>query len=184
MGRGAGGDGASRCRRPTRVETRIGTLEFKDGVPSAETAERIFDTLDFTRALNVYNNSFRGASAYALRKGFEEVAGPNGVVIFSELMDAASLFLTANADTVYYLSAIDLSDGPMVIEQPSDAVGTINDMWFSWIIDIGGPGSGPRPRRQVPHRAARLRRAAARGRLLRRAFEDRTTSSTPPAPTS
>ena len=55
-------------------------------------------------------------------------------------MDAASLFLTANADTVYYLSAIDLSDGPMVIEQPSDAVGTINDMWFSWIIDIGGPG--------------------------------------------
>ena len=28
----------------------------------------------------------------------------------------------------------------MVIEQPSNAVGTINDMWFSWIIDIGGPG--------------------------------------------
>ena len=61
-------------------------------------------------------------------------------MIFSELMDASSLFLTANADTVYYLSAIDLSDGPMVIEQPSDAVGAINDMWFSWIIDIGGPG--------------------------------------------
>ena len=53
---------------PARIETRIGTLEFKDGVPSAETAERIFDTLDFTNALNVYNNSFRGASAYALRK--------------------------------------------------------------------------------------------------------------------
>ena len=96
--------------------------------------------MDFANALAVYNNSFRGASAYALRKAFEEVAGPNGVVIFSELMDAASLFLTANADTVYYLSAIDLSHGPMVIEQPSDAVGTINDMWFSWIIDIGGPG--------------------------------------------
>ena len=28
----------------------------------------------------------------------------------------------------------------MVIEQPSNAVGTINDMWFSWIIDIGFPG--------------------------------------------
>jgi len=125
---------------PDKVETRLGTLEFKDGVPTAETASRVYDTLDFTNALNVYNNSFRGASAYALRKGFEEVAGPNGVIIFSELMDAASLFLTANADTVYYLSAIDLSNGPMVIEQPSDAVGAINDMWFSWIIDIGGPG--------------------------------------------
>ena len=55
-------------------------------------------------------------------------------------MDSSSLFLTANADTVYYLTALDLSKGPMVVEQPSNAVGTINDMWFSWIIDIGGPG--------------------------------------------
>ncbi len=56
---------------PPSVETRIGTLEFKDGVPTAQTAQTVFDTLDFTRALNVYNNSFRGASAYALRKGWE-----------------------------------------------------------------------------------------------------------------
>ncbi|PJN96008.1 hypothetical protein CNY89_05120 [Amaricoccus sp. HAR-UPW-R2A-40] len=125
---------------PARVETKIGPLEFKDGVPSAETAARVYDTLDFTNALDVYNNSFRGASAYALRKSFEDLAGANGVVIFSELMDSRSLFLTANADTVYYLSAIDLSDGPMVIEQPTDAVGTINDMWFSWVVDVGGPG--------------------------------------------
>ena len=55
-------------------------------------------------------------------------------------MDAKSLFLTANADTVYYLAAIDLTNGPMVIEQPPKAVGTINDMWFRWIIDIGCPG--------------------------------------------
>ena len=58
----------------------------------------------------------------------------------SELMNSTSLFLTGNADTVYYFSVIDLSKGPMVIEQPSDGVGTINDMWFSWIIDVGGPG--------------------------------------------
>jgi hypothetical protein len=125
---------------PDSAETSIGTLKFKDGVPDADTASSVYDAMDLANALAVYNNSFRGASAYALRKGFEELAGPNGVVIFSELMDASSLFLTANADTVYYLSAIDLSNGPMVIEQPSDAVGAINDMWFSWIIDIGGPG--------------------------------------------
>ena len=35
---------------PDRVETSIGTLEFKDGAPSAETAEKVYDTLDFTRA--------------------------------------------------------------------------------------------------------------------------------------
>ena len=126
---------------PASIDTHLGTLEFKDGAPTAETAQKVYDTLDFTRALNVYNNSFRGASALAIVKGFEGIgAKPGDVIIFSELMDANSLFLTANADTVYYLAGLDLSKGPMVVEQPSNAVGTINDMWFSWIIDIGGPG--------------------------------------------
>lgn len=126
---------------PSSMKTGIGTLEFNDGVPSAQAADSVFDAVDFANALAVYNNSFRGASAFAIRKGFQSVgAKDNDVLIFSKLLDASSLFLTANADTVYYLSAIDLTKGPMVIEQPSDSVGTINDMWFSWVIDIGGPG--------------------------------------------
>jgi hypothetical protein len=126
---------------PDKVETRIGTLEYKDGAPSVATADKVRDTLDFTRALNAYNNSFRGASAYAIRKGFHSIgAEDNTIVIFSELMDSSSLFLTANADTVYYLGVFDLSKGPMVLEQPSSGLGTINDMWFSWIIDVGFPG--------------------------------------------
>lgn len=126
---------------PDRIETSAGTLEFKDGVPSEVTAQKVYDTLDFVRALEAYNNSFRGASALAIVKGFAGIgAEPGDVVIFSELMDSSSLFLTANADTVYYLTGLDLSKGPVVIEQPSNAVGTINDVWFSWIIDIGGPG--------------------------------------------
>jgi hypothetical protein len=126
---------------PDKVETRIGTLEYKDGAPTVETADKVRDTLDFTRALNAYNNSFRGASALALAKGFQSIgARDNAVVIFSELMDAKSLFLTANADTVYYMSVVSLEKGPMVIEQPPMALGTINDMWFTWIIDIGFPG--------------------------------------------
>ncbi len=126
---------------PDKVESRIGTLEFKDGAPTVETAQKVRDTLDFTRALSVYNNSFRGASAYALGKGFQSIgAEDNSALIFSELMDAKSLFLTANADTVYYIAVVNLSKGPMVIEQPPKGLGTINDMWFSWIIDIGFPG--------------------------------------------
>ncbi len=126
---------------PDRVETSIGTLEFEDGAPSAATAQKVYEALDFTRALNVFNNSFRGASAYAIRKGFLSIgAEDNTVVIFPGLMDAKSLFLTANADTVYYLAVVDLTKGPVVIEQPPRGLGTINDMWFSWIIDIGFPG--------------------------------------------
>jgi len=119
---------------PDKIETNIGTLEFQDGIPSDETASKVFDTLDFTRALNAYNNSFRGASALGLVKGFEDVgAGSGDIVIFEELMDSNSLFLTGNADTVYYLGWIDLSKGPVVIEQPTDGLGAINDMWFQWV---------------------------------------------------
>jgi hypothetical protein len=126
---------------PSTVETRAGKLDFQDGAPTEETARKVYDTLDFTRALSAYNNSFRGASALAIVKGFAQIGvRPGDVAIFSELMDSSSLFLTANADTIYYLTALDLSKGPMVIEQPSGGIGTINDMWFSWVIDIGTPG--------------------------------------------
>ena len=126
---------------PDKVETRIGTLEFRDGAPSVETVQKVYDTLDFTHALDAYLNSFGGASAYAIRQGFLSIgAEDNSVVIFPELMDSKSLFLTANADTVYYLAIVDLTKGPMVVEQPPMGLGTINDMWFQWIIDIGFPG--------------------------------------------
>ena len=126
---------------PDELESSIGTLEFNDGAPTQETADKAWDALDFNNALSVYLNSYGGASAHAIHKGFLDAGiEDNTVLIFETLMDSKSLFLTANADTVYYLSTIDLYEGPMVIEQPSGAVGTINDMWFTWIIDIGAPG--------------------------------------------
>jgi hypothetical protein len=126
---------------PDKVETRIGPLQFKDGAPSVETAEKIYDTLDFTRALDAFLNSYGGASAYAIRQGLLSIgAEDNTVTIYPELMDSKSLYLTANADTVYYFSIVDLAKGPMVVEQPPKGLGTINDMWFAWIIDVGFPG--------------------------------------------
>jgi len=126
---------------PDTVDTRIGKLEFKDGAPSIETAVKVSDTLDFTRGLDAFLNSYGGASAYAIRQGLLSIgAEDNSVTIYPELMDAKSLFLTANADTVYYFSIVDLTKGPMVVEQPPKGLGTINDMWFGWIIDIGFPG--------------------------------------------
>ena len=60
----------------------------------------------------------------------------NAVIIFSDLMDAKSLFLTANADTPYFMSFIDLSKGPMVVETPPLSLGAFDDMWFRWVIDL------------------------------------------------
>jgi hypothetical protein len=126
---------------PDRVETQIGALEYKDGAPSVATVQKVYDNLDFIRGVDAFMNSISGASAYAIREGFHSIgAEDNSVVIFSELMDANSLFLTANADTVYTLAILDLTKGPLVVEVPPMALGTLNDMWFGWIIDIGVPG--------------------------------------------
>jgi hypothetical protein len=126
---------------PDKLETRLGTLDFKDGAPSAATVAKVYDSLDYVRGVDAFMNSFSGASAYAIREGFHSIgAQDNTVVIFSELMDSNSLFLTANADTIYTVATLDLTKGPLVVEVPPMALGTIDDMWFGWIIDIGFPG--------------------------------------------
>ena len=126
---------------PDELKSPIGTLEFHDGVPTVETAQKTRDTLDLVRGVNAYNNSFRGASAFAMGKGFQSIgAEDNSFVLFSKLLSSDALFLTGNTDTVYCLGIINLSQGPMVLEQPPQGLGTLNDMWFSWIIDIGRPG--------------------------------------------
>ena len=126
---------------PERLDTRIGTLDLIDGVPSAETADLVFDHLDFVHALNVFLNGYAGASTVAMLKGFQEAGvGYNEILIFSELMGSESLFLTANADTVYFLGIVDLTSGPMVVDTPPQALALFDDMWFQWIVDFGLPG--------------------------------------------
>jgi hypothetical protein len=131
---------------PDRVESRLGTLEFADGTPSAATAELLYDHLDFLHGVEGFINAYPAASVAAIRKGFLSIGvEDNDVLLFSDLMDSASVFLTGNCDTVYFLSFVDLSDGPMVIDipplgPPSGILGTIDDMWFRWVTDFGVPG--------------------------------------------
>jgi hypothetical protein len=126
---------------PDAVETRVGTLAFEDGMPSKDTLAKVYDNLDFARAFEAFTNTMQGVNAAAIRKGFLDAGvKDNEILVFSELMDAKSLFLTANADTVYFVGIIDLTKGPMVLETPPRALGTIDDMWWRWVIDFGAPG--------------------------------------------
>lgn len=126
---------------PDKLVTSLGTLEFKDGAPSAATTQKLYDNLDFLHAENVFLNTFQGASTYAFGEGLHSIgAVDNSFVIFSDLMDSKSLFLTANADVVYFMTIVDLTKGPMVLETPPMSLGSFDDMWFRWIIDAGTPG--------------------------------------------
>src|SRR5215510_2483374 len=126
---------------PDQVQTRLGTLDFKDGAPSKATLEKVYDHLDFTYAFRAFMDNLRGVSIHALRQGFQSVGvKDNEVLVFEQLMDARSLFLTANADTIYVLGSLDLSKGPVVLETPPKFLGAVQDAWFRWVIDIGPPG--------------------------------------------
>ncbi len=60
---------------PDKVETRIGTLDFKDGMPSKETIDKVYDNLDFTHAFEAFVNTLQGVSIRALHKGLSEHRG-------------------------------------------------------------------------------------------------------------
>ncbi|MEE4108762.1 MAG: hypothetical protein V2I24_05405 [Halieaceae bacterium] len=51
---------------PDRVETRLGSLEFFDGYPSAETVDAVYDNLDFQRGVRAFLDSLPIASLYAI----------------------------------------------------------------------------------------------------------------------
>jgi hypothetical protein len=56
-------------------------------------------------------------------------------------MDAATLLLTGNTETVYGMNFLDLrGDGPTVVDVPAGMLGGFSDMWQGNVADIGKTG--------------------------------------------
>lgn len=129
---------------PNTVKTRIGDLNFYDGIPTADTLIKVYDHLDFIRGVDVFLNFIPATSIEALRRGMKSIGvdDSNEVLVFDNLMDSTPLFLTGNTDTVYAAAMLDLEkDGVTVVEIPAGAgPGTLNDAFFRFVVDMGAPG--------------------------------------------
>src|SRR5690606_19467717 len=120
------------------VETFSGTFSFTAGAPTAATTNAAYDVLDRVHGIDAFCAGLPAVSQWALRQGLLEAGvADNDVLLFSGLMDCASLFLTANADTIYFWTYLDLSAGPMVVRIPPDVLGVADDMWWRWVTDFG-----------------------------------------------
>jgi hypothetical protein len=129
---------------PEAVETRLGTLNFFDGVPTQETADKVMENLLFLRGIETFLNGIPAASIEGIRRGMVSVGATEShhLVITDKLMDSNPLFLTPNTDTVYAFNFFDLEKtGPLVIEVPEGSgPGTVNDAYFRFVVDMGAVG--------------------------------------------
>ena len=126
------------------LRTRSGDFEFKNGYPVGDTAQRLLDLQKFNRAVEVYLTQIMPVSEIALREGMRAFGSknPTQVVIWENLMDAQTVLLTANAETVYAMSHLDLkTDGPTVVEAPPHMLGFLQDGLQRYLADIGPLGA-------------------------------------------
>ncbi len=95
---------------PDTVETRIGTLKFFDGMPTAATVTNLYDNLDFMHGVEVFLNGIPATSIEGLRLGALSLGAkkPYQCIIMDTLLDSEGLFLTGNTDTVYAMVFLNL----------------------------------------------------------------------------
>jgi len=128
---------------PDAVKTRIGELRFERGYPTEETKHKVFDEIDYQRAVQAYLWAYPAVSFESIRVGaLNQGMDLNVVGIADKFADAKGLWLTANDTTIYAFTNVDLGKhGPMVIDMPPGAIiGLIDDFWQRSITDLGLAG--------------------------------------------
>jgi len=136
--------GAPVFTTPASVETRIGALKFERGYPTEETTRKVFDEIDYQRAVQAYLWAYPAVSFQSIMMEAKRAFGAelNDMGIADNFVDPKSLWLTANDITIYALANLDLGKhGPVVIDiAPGAIVGLIDDFWQRSVTDVGLPG--------------------------------------------
>jgi hypothetical protein len=126
------------------IDTRLGKLNFERGFPTEETARKLFDEMDYQRAVQAYLWAYPAVSFESIRIAVKRDLGTdlNDMIIADNFADPKGVWLTANDTTIYALANVDLGkSGPVVVEIPPGAiVGIIDDFWQRSIADVGLPG--------------------------------------------
>jgi hypothetical protein len=131
------------------ADSRLGKLNFENGFPSEETTRKVFDEMDYQRAVQAYLWAYPAVSFESIRLATKRdlATDLNDLIIADNFADPKGVWLTANDTTIYALANVDLGKaGPIVVEIPPGAiVGIIDDFWQQSIADVGLPGpDGPK----------------------------------------
>jgi hypothetical protein len=114
---------------------------FNGGFPTPDEAQKARDDADSQRAITAYRFWYPTISCEGIFHGYRE----NGIHDNESIMIGSAgprlVAFTANSDTPYGSGALDLKDGPYVIEMPPGPfIGLADDHHQGWILDMGLPG--------------------------------------------
>ncbi|MGV0976053.1 MAG: DUF1254 domain-containing protein, partial [Azonexus sp.] len=119
---------------PDKIESSIGTLNLSHGYPKPDTVEKIYDNLDRSRALQAYLMAIPIVNQAGMRDSLSKFGPANQTdVIWEDLVDARTVELTANDNTIYNFIWLDTKTGPLVVEIPPEVLGAVNDFWYRWV---------------------------------------------------
>ena len=125
------------------VKTSLGSFAFVGGYPTPEASRQLHRLRTLNRAVEVFLDQMPVVSWHGVWRGAAEAgqAAANQIVIWESLMDAETLLLTGNSETVYAIAALDLKrDGPVVVELPPGLLGGVADLWQDDIASVGPTG--------------------------------------------
>src|SRR5262245_66055415 len=92
------------------VKTPYGDFEFKGGYPAGDSTARLLELQKLNRAVEVYTTQVMRVSEIANREGRRAFGAttPQHVIIWESLMDARTVLLTANTETVHAIGNLNL----------------------------------------------------------------------------
>ena len=128
-----------------QIETRMGVLDYEVGFPTRDTAQRLYDEMDYQRAVLAHQISDNLVSYYSMYTGARDaIAGSKmgDLVVWENFLDTKGIVLTGNDTTIYGLVFMNLKEnGPMVVEVPaSPFLGSILDLWQVPLTGIDAKG--------------------------------------------
>lgn len=125
---------------PNHVESKyIGSLKYTDGAPTLETHLKAADFVDTADAVRVFLSGIPVASIQGMLLGHESIGmTPNKTIGISEgMLNANSIWLTANTTTPYVTSEIDVKDGPVILEVATPILGLLDNAAFKFTSRVG-----------------------------------------------
>jgi hypothetical protein len=115
--------------------------QFELGYPTDESTSRAIEDAVFERAVSAYRFWYPTVSVEGIFNGNREVGLQDNVSVGRAATGPRQVGFTLNSDTPYAAGALDLSEGPMVVDLPAGPyIGLIDDHHQRWVLDMGIPG--------------------------------------------